>query len=420
MELEPDYIHRFFVKIIFFFILIYFLSNSFMIYIGKDSDFNDLKKIEEFIKRNINGDLIHPSNMFHKMNNPKISIIISVFNGEPYLKSVIHSIQNQDFLEIEIIVVDDFSRDNSILIIEELMNKDPRIELIKNKENKGTLYTKSTGIMYAKGKFIMTLDQDDFYGSEYAFSTLYSEAEKLNLDLLGFSLINTTINMRKKYNIKFINYFQTSLIYKPKIKQHFLHITNISLFHEIKYNNINQTDTLLCLFFIKSELLKKVIKILGNEFLCRNIDTGDDSIIVFLLSRYAFSYKHMKRIFYIVLLWPKKNNPKIIFQQQIKTKERERKRCYSYLTFIYALYYFSENDELDKRMVSYYLLELFLNNTCRNNTSILNDSIKVCREFLFNKYIKLDIKKEIISYFKEIKYNPFGNDTLYNYNHSIK
>jgi glycosyltransferase involved in cell wall biosynthesis len=49
--------------------------------------------------------------------NPKISIIISVYNGEGYLKTAVRSIQNQDFKDIEIIIIDDFSTDNSVKII---------------------------------------------------------------------------------------------------------------------------------------------------------------------------------------------------------------------------------------------------------------------------------------------------------------
>ena len=99
------------------------------------------------------------------------------------------SIQNQNFSDIEIIIIDDNSRDNSIEIINELMREDQRIKLIKNNINRGTLYSKTKGVLNAKGKYIMTLDHDDLYTKKYVFSKLYNEAETDNLDFIGFASI---------------------------------------------------------------------------------------------------------------------------------------------------------------------------------------------------------------------------------------
>ena len=59
------------------------------------------------------------------------------------MKTALLSIQNQNFKDIEIVMVDDGSKDNSIGLIKKLMRTDPRIVLYKNKENKGMLYTKT-------------------------------------------------------------------------------------------------------------------------------------------------------------------------------------------------------------------------------------------------------------------------------------
>ena len=57
----------------------------------------------------------------------------------------------------------DCSKDNSVNLIKELMVKDPRIKLYQNEENKGALYTKTRGVLNAKGKYVMALDEDDMY-----------------------------------------------------------------------------------------------------------------------------------------------------------------------------------------------------------------------------------------------------------------
>ena len=138
-----------------------------------DRDFNEeYKDIQEYIDMTINGTLYNPKEVFKKIENPKISIVITVYNGEGYLKTSILSIQNQDFKDIEIIIVDDGSKDNSVNLIKELMIKDPRIKLYRNKENKGMLYTKTRGVLHSKGKYVMILDVDDIYAQRDAFSTL--------------------------------------------------------------------------------------------------------------------------------------------------------------------------------------------------------------------------------------------------------
>jgi len=82
------------ILLLFYYILVYTLNIS-------------LKQIKKYIKENLNGILHYDKSQLTKNNNPIISIIISTFNGEIYLKPVIRSVQNQNFLNIEIIIVDD-------------------------------------------------------------------------------------------------------------------------------------------------------------------------------------------------------------------------------------------------------------------------------------------------------------------------
>ena len=67
----------------------------------------------------------------------KTDLVISVYNGVLFIMQFVHSIQNQNLTNIEIIIVDDSSTDNSVSIIKGLMKEDPRIMLLTNKENKG-------------------------------------------------------------------------------------------------------------------------------------------------------------------------------------------------------------------------------------------------------------------------------------------
>lgn len=101
-----------FKSMIFLMIFIFILINNHKFNKKRD----DLHKIHKYILLNLNEKLINSSYIFPKVINPKISIIISVYNGKGYLKTAVRSIQNQDFKEIEIIIIDDFSTDDSVKI----------------------------------------------------------------------------------------------------------------------------------------------------------------------------------------------------------------------------------------------------------------------------------------------------------------
>ena len=88
---------------------------------------------------------------FYKRNNPKISVIITIYNQREFIKMIYACIQNQSIKDIEIIFVDDASTDDSKRIIKLLMKKDKRIIYTKNIINKGQYYSRYKGVLSAKG-----------------------------------------------------------------------------------------------------------------------------------------------------------------------------------------------------------------------------------------------------------------------------
>ena len=158
---------------------------SFNTSIEKDKN-KEINEAQDYMNLVLNHTKIDKNKIYYTSKNPKISIVITVYNGEAFLNTALLSIQNQDLKDIEIVMIDDCSKDNSVNLIKELMKTEPRIVLYQNNENKGMLYTKSKGILLSKGKYIMVMHVDDIYVQRDAFRTLYVEAEKNNLDILGF------------------------------------------------------------------------------------------------------------------------------------------------------------------------------------------------------------------------------------------
>lgn len=95
------------------------------------------------------------------MTLKSISIIVPVYNVEDYIQKCIESILNQSFTNYELLLIDDGSKDNSIKIVEEYLQKDLRIKLI-HQENMGLSEARNTGIKHSKGDYILFVDSDDY------------------------------------------------------------------------------------------------------------------------------------------------------------------------------------------------------------------------------------------------------------------
>ena len=98
-------------------------------------------------------------------NRPKISIVSPVFNVEKFLARCLDSLVNQTLSDIEIILVDDGSPDNSGRICDEYAKKDDRVIVI-HKENGGVSSARNVGIDKAKGKYICFVDSDDYVSKD--------------------------------------------------------------------------------------------------------------------------------------------------------------------------------------------------------------------------------------------------------------
>ncbi len=92
----------------------------------------------------------------------KISVIIPVYNTEKYLKRCFDSVIEQDYQNLELVIINDGSKDNSELIIKEYKEKYPNLISYYKKENTGVADTRNFGIEKATGDYIMFLDSDDY------------------------------------------------------------------------------------------------------------------------------------------------------------------------------------------------------------------------------------------------------------------
>ena len=92
----------------------------------------------------------------------KISVIVAIYNSEKYLKKCLDSIANQEYQNLEVILVNDGSTDNSGLIAKEYEGKYPNVFKYYEKQNSGVSDTRNFGVQKSTGEYITFVDSDDF------------------------------------------------------------------------------------------------------------------------------------------------------------------------------------------------------------------------------------------------------------------
>ena len=249
------------------------------------------------------------------------------------------------------------------------MKDDPRINLYVNQENKGIFYSKTKGVLHAKGKYVMILDEDDMYVQNNAFSTLYQIAEKDKLDILGFSSLVTNFELK---NPVFIHYFEKPILYQPKIMS-----LSVGYTYERK---INRFGDVLWIYFIKTELFQRTIKLIEEKYLNTKMICHDDLINFFLLSRNAYNFRHIKKIFHIKINW---NFPRL--KTKAKVEESQNLFCLSNINLIEFILMKTNNSFSDKLIPSYLMKRFLLENECRNNSFIKDKAKNIMKLFLENK-----------------------------------
>lgn len=124
-----------------------------------------------------------------------ISIIVPVYNTENYLEKCLYSLVNQTYKNIEIIIVDDGSPDNSMNIIQKFVLADNRVKVISQK-NQGLSGARNTGMNNTNGDYIMFIDSDDWIEIDTCEKAI-NASEKYNADVVFWSYIKEFSNSQK-------------------------------------------------------------------------------------------------------------------------------------------------------------------------------------------------------------------------------
>lgn len=132
--------------------------------------------------------------------NPKVSIIVPVYNLENYITETLKTILNQSYKNLEIIIIDDCSSDDTFSVINQI--SDARLKIFRQKKNMGVSAARNLGLSVATGEFVQFVDGDDLLESN-AVEQLIEIVTKENCDIVCFNLKvisdgETTLSLREK------------------------------------------------------------------------------------------------------------------------------------------------------------------------------------------------------------------------------
>ena len=171
---------------------------------------------------------------------PIVSVIVPVFNVEKYIRRCLESIKKQTLSDIEIIVVNDGTPDNSMDIVHELAKDDKRISILNHEKNMGLMWTRRTGYMAATGNYISFCDSDDYLPSN-ALEILYGKAIKTNADIVSGNYFYITSDGNEHIGSNNLVYGNSpNEVYKSLLQNKFQHclwgkIYKNSLFQKYTY-----------------------------------------------------------------------------------------------------------------------------------------------------------------------------------------
>ena len=290
---------------------------------------NEINNIKKYYELNNKGILINKIN-FTKIENPKVSIISSVYNRQDFILRFIRSVQNQFFDDIEIIFIDDCSTDLSRELIEEYQKEDKRILLLKNKKNKGTLISRNIGVLKAKGEYLILPDPDDIL-SQNILNICYHIATKNNYEMIRF-------NMYSEFYFPFniISNNLKNVIYQPELSTYLIY----------GYGYKKLVDGIISNKFIKTTIYLLTLKNINKFYLNQNMIYFEDGLINFALHRNVKSLYLLKKIGYYYIFNKYSVSRYINIELYLK--------CF--FIFIKYIYENTKNNKYEKDIIFYLLI----------------------------------------------------------------
>lgn len=333
----------------------------------------NIKNIEKYLRLCNSGKLIN-TNKYRHNKFPKVSIISPVYNREKYILRFLRSVQNQKFNDIEIILIDDCSKDKSVQVIKDNQAKDERIILINNKKNKGTLISRTIGALKSRGDYLIFPDPDDIL-SKNIINFCYNFIKAHNYEMIRFNIFtghNIFFNKRVKG-------LENKLIYQPELSTFLFYGKGRLL--QIDFNVSNK--------FIKRKAFIRALNSVNGYYLNQYMIATEDGLMNYLFYRSVKSLFFVKKVGYYYIT--NKNS-----MSRSKFTDIILKCLFINLKLIFE---YSKNNKYEKDMANAFI-DFFISHKKNSQLKkiISNDCefyTKIIEQYLKCEFISVSNKKKL-------------------------
>ena len=344
--------------------------------------------------------ILLPGRKFVRSENPKISVIIPMYNEEKNALTIIRSVQNQTLQDLEIVCVNDNSNDKTLEILQSLQKVDPRITIITNTTNRGVIYNRIFGALHSKGEYVTFIDADDAMCNFEIFQKAYDNATKdygEKLDIVHYQTCGCKYldngEMDRFYLFFTFNLFNFNKVIKqPEIRDNYMqkkkHVTGSGFVFDKIYSR---------------PLMKRIADYIGPHIWNQNLIFVDDFLLAFAAMRTTDSIVNSGQVGYwhfMDTVTSTTSNVFEIVENRLKNPDKTNKKLGDYMIILERMLELTEDDkeslEIREDILSNLVQDQYLPSIAR---SVHFEKFLSLFEKLYNwKYVTTEVKKRINKY----------------------
>ena len=344
--------------------------------------------------------ILLPGRKFVRSENPKISVIIPMYNEEKNALTIIRSVQNQTLQDLEIVCVNDNSNDKTLEILQSLQKVDPRITIITNTTNRGVIYNRIFGALHSKGEYVTFIGADDAMCNFEIFQKAYDNATKdygEKLDIVHYQTCGCKYldngEMDRFYLFFTFNLYNFNKVIKqPEIRDNYMqkkkHVTGSGFVFDKIYSR---------------PLMKRIADYIGPHIWNQNLIFVDDFLLAFAAMRTTDSIVNSGQVGYwhfMDTVTSTTSNVFEIVENRLKNPDKTNKKLGDYMIILERMLELTEDDkeslEIREDILSNLVQDQYLPSIAR---SVHFEKFLSLFEKLYNwKYVTTEVKKRINKY----------------------
>jgi glycosyltransferase involved in cell wall biosynthesis len=327
-----------------------------------------------------------------------------MYNEAKNAKSVIRSIQNQSLQDFEIVCVNDNSNDDTLSVLEQLQEEDPRIMILTNKSNRGVIYNRIFGALKRKGEYVTFLDADDGLCNINILEKSYNIATKEKgekIDIIHYQSCGAVLDENGEMgNFILITTFNPKnfgkVIKQPEISDNYMQ----------KSNNITGSGFVFDKIYSR-ELIKRVADYIGPHIWNQNLVYVDDFLLAFASMKMTKNIVNIGEIGYWHFVDKDTSTTSNVWEiegDKLKYPDKTNKKIGDYMTILGRMLELTENEpqtgEFREDIIKELTDKQYMPTIARSVHYV--KFLNLFEKFYNWKYIDREAKKRVRNYMRDL------------------